>query len=274
MNTAEATENQGMQIFQQTLTAAVTLPGVRINRAAFLSKELSKHCPQAQVVKAIAANPAEARIPRHVIDQIANGCIAYETTKVTALSAAAGIPGGFAVVGTVPADLVQYFGHILRVLQKLAYLYGWGDLLDTSAGELDDATVNLLTLFIGVMFGAQGAGKVIARISQTAAASVEKRLVNTALTKTAIYPVVKKTMGYIGIKINKEIFSKGVSKMVPVLGGVISGGVTLGSFLPMAKKLQGYLQTLPMCDVDYYREQEKQPREERSPVVDAEFQET
>ncbi len=45
-------------------------------------------------------------------------CIVLEIRKVTVLSAAAGLTGGFAMLGTVPADLSQYFLHILRILQN------------------------------------------------------------------------------------------------------------------------------------------------------------
>ena len=156
----------------------------------------------------MAKNPAQAQIDQKTIDRIANSCIANETTRVTALSTAAGLPGGFAMVGTVPADLAQYFGHILRILQKL-YLYGWQNLLDGDAGDIDDATTNLLTLFIGVMFGAQGAGKAIAKVSQTAAVSLEKRLLNTALTKGMIYPLVKKVCRHWASELRRKPFPRG-----------------------------------------------------------------
>ena len=58
---------------------------------------------------------------------------------MTALSAIAGIPGGFALLATVPADTAQYLGHMLRVAQKLAYLYRWPDLFEED-DEPDDAT--------------------------------------------------------------------------------------------------------------------------------------
>lgn len=32
-------------------------------------------------------------------------------------------PGGFAMVATLPADIVQYYGYLLRATQKLLYLY-------------------------------------------------------------------------------------------------------------------------------------------------------
>lgn len=133
LSTMELTKEKGEQAFQQVLSTAIKLPGVRIDRETFLRRELSKYCPADIVEAALMKNPAQAQIDQKIIDQIANSCISNETTRVTALSTAAGLPGGLAMVGTVPADLIQYFGHILRILQKLAYLYGWQNLLDGNA---------------------------------------------------------------------------------------------------------------------------------------------
>lgn len=66
------------------------------------------------------------------------------------------------MIGTIPADLTQYFGHVLRILQKLIYLYGWEE-LSSMDGNIDDETTNILTLFVGVMFGVNGAATTITK---------------------------------------------------------------------------------------------------------------
>lgn len=239
--------------FEMVLNAAARLPGIRINRQAFLRKELSKFFDDDLVEKAIATNPAQAGIGQKIIDQIAKGCIKYEATKATALSAAAGIPGGIAMAATVPADLAQFFGHVIRILQKLVYLYGWQELFDDEE-SYDDETNNQLTLFIGVMFGVNAAQTVIRKLAHAVAIKAEKTLVRKALTKGVIYPIVKKIAQAIGVKMTKEIFAKGVGKVVPIIGGVVSGGLTLATFVPMSKKLQKYLVTLPTADPNYYKQ--------------------
>ena len=141
--------------FETMLVEATKLPMVKIDRESFLRKELQDRYTKEIVEKAIQYNPAYAGICAEDINKIAKSCITAETIKVTTISTAAGLPGGLAIIGTIPADLAQYFGHILRILQKLIYLYGWSDLgLDSK--ELNDETMNLLTLFIGVMFGVNG----------------------------------------------------------------------------------------------------------------------
>ena len=73
-------------------------PGVKVNRAKFLRKELKKYCSDDVISSAINSNPAKAGIPRELIDKISKQIINYETTKVTGISVAASIPGGAAAV--------------------------------------------------------------------------------------------------------------------------------------------------------------------------------
>ena len=234
--------------FQMIIKAAMNVPGVRIVRSDFLQKELSKKFNSDIVQKAIQNSPAMAGISISEIEDIANGCINFETNKVSSISAVAGIPGGFAMFGTVPADTAQYFGHIIRVIQKLIYLYGWGELFNSN-DEFDDETMNQITLFMGIMFGVNGAAAAVTKIASVMASKVEKDLAKKALTKGWLYPIVKKIAEIIGAKMSKEIFAKGVSKIIPIAGGVISGGLTYFSFKPLAFKLKDYLKTLPTADV-------------------------
>lgn len=250
---AKQIDKQPEQVFEDILAAAANMPGVRIDRDAFLKRSLRKHFGYSTVKKAIEKNPAAAGISPEAIKRIAKESINYETGKVTAISTAAGIPGGFAMIGTVPADLAQYFAHVLRITQKLAYLYSWPSLFDEN-GEMDDQTKSLLTLFIGIMFGAQAANEGIAKIAAKVAANLEKKLPQQALTKGFIYPIVKKVASYLGVKLTKDTFAKGVGKIVPVVGGVVSGGLTLATFRPMCAKLRNYLADLPLADPKTYQE--------------------
>ena len=152
----------------------------------------------------------------------------------------------------LPADIAQLFGHIIRVLQKLSYLYGWQEMFSNEDSGLDDATSNQLTLFIGVMFGVNAANVTISKLALLAATQVEKTLVRKALTKGTIYPIVKAIAKAIGVKMTKKIFAKGVGKAIPVIGAVASGGVTFFIFKPMAKRLKQHLISLPTASVDFY----------------------
>ena len=239
-------------IFEQVLATASSLPMVHIDRKKFLLKELIKFYPKEKVDIAIQNNPAYAGIDISTIDKIANSCINYETNKVSSISFAAGIPGGFAMAGTIPADITQYFAHILRILQKLIYLYGWEEILPED-GSIDDDTSNIITLFVGVMFGVNGAASTITKISASAAQKASKNIAAKALTKGTLYPIVKKIAQALGVKMTKDIFARGVSKAIPIIGGIASSGLTYITYKPMAYKLKEHLETLKWCDVNYYK---------------------
>lgn len=238
--------------FETILIESTKLPMVKIDRELFLRKELRDRYKQEIVEKAIQYNPAYAGISVEDINKIAESCIGTETMQVTALSAVSGLPGGFAMIGTVPADLAQFFAHVLRILQKLIYLYGWSD-LDLDLKELNEETKNLLTLFIGIMLGINRAVDVINKLGIQVAKQVVKKLPQKALTKGVVYPIIKKVAGLLGAKMTKQIFARGVAKVIPILGAVTSGGLTFLTFKPMSEKLRRYLASGKLASVEYYK---------------------
>ncbi|MEU1301535.1 hypothetical protein [Streptomyces shenzhenensis] len=240
MNQGKVIENPESR-FSTVLVGAARLPGVRIHREAYLRRALARYCSEDEIRIAIEETPAAAGIPVDVLDKAANDSIRYETAKVSALSAAAGIPGFFALPATVPADMAQYFGHMLRIAQKLAYLYSWPDLFDGDGDDVDDATMGVLTLFFGVMFGTQSANAAVGKVAGMMADQVAKKLPQKALTQGVIYPIVKKVAGYIGVQMTKQTFAKSVSKAIPVVGAAVSGGLTFATYRPMAKRLKRHL---------------------------------
>lgn len=237
---------------EDVLRQAMKIPLVKIKRAKFLAKELKKYYPEDVINKAIERNPAYAGIEREKINKIAKHVINYETNKVSAISFAAGIPGGPAMAATIPADITQYFGFILRVMQKLAYLYGF-DEFEFSEDEVSDETMNQVMVFLGVMLGVRGVNAGIRAIAEAASKKVSKSLAQQALTKTTFYPIVKKVAQAVGIKMTKQIFAGGVSKLVPVVGGIVSGGVTYFSFKPCAYKLLKSFKDLNLSDPEFYK---------------------
>ena len=236
--------------FTQVLNAAAKLPGVRISREQYLRSALRRYCSEEQIELAVRTSPANAGIPSHVISEIADTSIRFETSKVTGLSTVAGIPGGLAMVGTVPADLVQYMGHVLRIAQKLAYIYSWPDLF-SEREDLDEATKGVLTLFVGVMFGVQIAQGGVTRLAGMIAANVARKLPQRALTKGLVYPIVKQVSKHIGLTMTRRVFANGVAKAIPLVGAVFSGGLTFATFLPMSKRLKRHLASLELTKPDY-----------------------
>ena len=178
-----------IEIWNKVMSTALAMPGVKVDRAQFLTSKLENYCTKAQVETAVSVSPLKV-LTRQDIDRIANSVINSHVTQVTAVSAVAGLPGGWTMAATIPADMAQFYYHVFKVSQKLAYLYGYPDLLDENGNATDD-TINLLTVFTGVMMGVGGANNAIKAVAQQVAANAVKRLPQQALTKGFIYPVVK-----------------------------------------------------------------------------------
>lgn len=230
-----------IQVWNKVLTSAMQLPGVRVNRDVFLSEKLYPYSSSNQIQQAIEKGPI-GTISIDVLDAIANECINQHTLLATSSSAALGIPGGFAMLGTVPGDVIQYYYHVFVLAQKLAYIYGYPDLCDEQ-GNFTESAASLLTVFVGVMGGVSVANKVIQELAEQFQKEVIRRLPRYALTKTFIYPMVKQIAKWIGVSLTKQSFAKSVSKLVPILGGVVSGGLTYVTFKPQSNKLKNKLRS-------------------------------
>lgn len=225
------------------ISLAIKVPGVHISRDSFLQKEFFKNHPQDIIDKAIATTPAQAGISAEEIDRIADEVIKYERNCVSGISVALGTPGGWAMAATIPADIIQYYGYTLRATQKLLYLYGFPEIdADGEGIQLDTQTINTLIICLGVMNGVAGANNAIKAMAKALAVGVEKQLMKKALTKGAIYPLVKNVMKWFGVNLTKSIFAGAVKKAIPVVGGIIGGGITFATFKPCCLRLKHALE--------------------------------
>lgn len=231
-------EVESSGVFETLMVNSLQVPGVKVNRNKFLYDSLSRYEHDSKKISnAISTNPIDAGIDKKTLDKVAK----YTINKTTAISSgasfAAGLPGGFAMMASIPADVAQYFGMSIRLAQELAYIYGEEDLFNGT--EIDDSRVRqTLIAYIGVMFGVQGASEVVRIISTQLSKTALKRLPQKALTKTFYYPIIKNIGKILSVKVTKDSFAKGVSKVIPIVGGVASGGMTFFSLRPMGKKLQ------------------------------------
>ena len=246
-NSEELSPGRGPEdVWNSVLRTALALPGVKVDRKAFLRKALSKHVTEKVLQSAIDTSPAKAGVSKNTIRRIATASIKWHRAGVSSVSFASGLPGGWWIAGTVPADLTQFFWHSLVILQKLAYLYGWPELFSEDS-ELDDETLLILTVFVGAMLGAESAAKVLSDIAERAAAQVLKRLPRETLTKWGLNRLAGEVAKRIGIKLTEDSFARYLSRIVPILSGIISGTVTWISFSLMTSRLAAHLESLPLA---------------------------
>ncbi len=173
-----------------------------IDRDEFLKESIGDYISEDMARIAIEENTKAAGIRRKLVDTIASQIISSEVNKASGVSVAAD-----STWATLPADVVQYFGFVLRIVQKLAYLYGWKafDLTIEDGKLVSEESANELTRLIGIMFDAKEEDKDI------------------------------------GAKMGKLTLAKGVVAPVPVLGGVLSGGLTYATLRPYAERLKDTL---------------------------------
>lgn len=223
---------------ENVITSAVQIPGVKVDRRKFLSEIFSSE--EYAIQDILDFGPIQTGVSQEKLAKLADKLILKRTSQSSLASFAAGIPGGLAMAATVPADVLQFFGMSLRLAQELSYLYGADDLWKN--GQIDDEKVqNQLLLYCGVMFGVSGAVSGVRVLSTQIAKTTLKKLPQKALTKTFWYPMVKQIGKAIGVKVTKSTVAKGVSKAIPVLGGVISGSLNFASMMPMANRLKSAL---------------------------------
>ena len=237
---------------EDVIIKGLKIPGIRINRAEFLQKQLFKLYPQETIDTAITESPMKAKIPLQEIDKLADEVIKFERNCVSGISAALGMPGGWAMVATIPADIAQYYGYMLRATQKLLYLYGFPQIdIESNESKFDDATMNTLIICFGVMYGVAGANNALKAMAKALGKGVEKQLLKKALTKGTLYPIVKSVSKWFGVKMTKEVFAGFFKKAIPVLGGVLGGGITYLSFKPCCDKLRKTLQDTILSNPKY-----------------------
>jgi hypothetical protein len=232
-------------VLEEVISKSVQIPGVKVSRDKFLAEEFSLYSKSLDEV--IEKGPIDAGIEREKIDEIASKLIFKRTSQSSLASFVAGIPGGLAMAATIPVDILQFFGMALKLAQELSYIYGAQDLW--IEGKVDDDRIkNQLIMYCGVMFGVSGAVSGVRVISTQVAKTTLKKLPQKALTKTFWYPMLKKITAQIGVRMTKTTLAQGVSKVVPIVGGVISGSLNFASMMPMAKRLKD---TFDKASFDY-----------------------
>ena len=136
------------QFWFNILDVALKLPGVKIDREMFLQKVYEPYCDQATVDKILMVGTHEAGIEITLMEKIAVDIIKQHTRIAAGSSFVAGIPGGLIMAAAIPADVAQFYYHVIVAAQKLAYIFGLKSIDDTGNNFKE-----VLTVFIGVMAG-------------------------------------------------------------------------------------------------------------------------
>ncbi|WFA02207.1 EcsC family protein [Limosilactobacillus fermentum] len=219
------------------INESLKLPFIKVDRSDFLTKTFSNKIDD--MPKLFKEGP-QAFFSKEELDRIASNVINSNVLKSSSISFASGLPGGIAIAATIPADIAQFYGYSLKLAQEISYVYGYQNIW-TNQDELTEDAKNTLILYLGIMFGVSSAGSTIRILSNKLALQALKQLPNKTLTKHLYFTILKKVLAIFGTKLTKATFAKGVSKVIPVVGGVLSGSMNYLSLKPMANKLKDEL---------------------------------
>lgn len=237
---SETTQEISTELALETIISnAVKLPLVKVDRKSFLAESFANST--FSITDILEQGPIAAGVTQEELNRLARKLILKRTSQSSAASFVTGIPGGLAMAATVPADVLQFFGMALRLAQELSYLYGAEDLWQDGTVS-DERIQSQLILYCGVMFGVSGAVSGVRVLSTQIAKTTLKKLPQKALSKTFWYPIVKQIGKAIGVKVTKTTVAQGISKAVPLIGGVISGSLNFASMMPMANRLHEALE--------------------------------
>ena len=251
----------------KVLQQVVKLPVVKVNREKFLVEKFSKELDKKDIAKLLEQGPPSL-LPQETLDRVARSCIKDNVLRASGTSVLAGLPGGILMALTIPTDVAQFYAFSLKLAQELGYIYGYDDLW-ASRNELSEEAKNTLLLYLGVMLGVNSAGALLRAGGVSVAKHVMKTVPQKALAKTLWYPILEKVLKIFGVNLTKGGLAKGMGKFIPILGGIISGGLTFATMKPMGESLQQELSKLVNYNEEQYQEDIETIRKEAE-IIEAE----
>ena len=242
-------ENENTQIVEENkswwvnvINTAMSAPGVYVDREQFLRKELTGKVSQETIERSIKEGTIKAGVPKELASKLAKNIINSKCILTTTISFASGIPGGFVgLIGGCTVDIAQYFGNFFNMAQKLMYIYGYKDVK-----ELDSSQTDIMLAMLGAASGVEAAQFFVSKTLPEVAEKIATKIITRETAKSIFKKITDKVLIIIGKKgvsiFTAEGLGKTIIKSVPIIGGGISGAMTLATFKPMAKKLNKCLE--------------------------------
>ena len=107
------------------------------------------------------------------------------------------------------------------------------------------------------MYGVAGANTALRAMAKGLANGISKKIMSTALTKGTLYPIIKSISKWFGVNMTKKMLTGAVQKSLPIVGGVVGGGITFLTFKPCCDKLKGSLQDTLLSNPNHVETKEE-----------------
>ena len=238
------------------INKAFQLPGIQINREAFLRKEFELYYDSDFIKEAIGQTPMMAGISLEEINKIADDIITYESKHGSSVSAALTIPGGISAFATLPMDVMQSFAFLLRCAQKLMYLYGLPQ-IKFEKNQLHPISMHILVLSFGVMYDLKDASIALKAMCSIIYKNKNQQIIYESLIKGKIVLIVKEIEIWFEKRMAKELLGNLFEKALPVFGAIVGGGITYLSFNKHCSKLKNVLKDTKLSNIKYVESQKE-----------------
>ena len=80
---------------------------------------------------------------------------------------------------------------------------------------------------------------------------IKMQLMKKALTKGAVFPIVRSIAKWFGVRLTKSLFTGAIKKAIPVVGGVVGGGITFFAFKPCCYRLKDALKDTRLSNPEH-----------------------
>lgn len=228
-------------LWNKIIDNALSSDVLRVDRADFIKAQMSPYMPGLDREAAEVISPRQL-MDRRDFDRLVKKSVDYHMRLACLASAGAGLGGGWFLLGTIPADILQFYSHAIVLLQKMLYLYGWPQLTGRS-GCMDDESRRIVTLFLGEMMGAGIVSALAGEVAEAAVKQAAIRLPQNAAVQAAVNSAMEYVIKTTGVKLSKDAVGRGVAKVVPFIGAPISAAITYRTFRVMASRLRKTLES-------------------------------
>lgn len=232
---------KGILLWDEILNLSLKVYGAKIDRQEWLMHRLRPFVDFNTMERLYHETPMEI-LPEKLIDHLAKEEIRRHTRMVTTGSAASGLLGGLSLWVGVPADIVQYYTQLIALVQKIAYLYGWQDLMPHA--EISPETQAQITLMIGGAMGIPNANRALRMTEYRQNPITATEALRQEEGRTTYNRIVAETAMMLSIQISKSIASGVIAKSIPLLGAISSGAISYYTFHPLGQRLRHTLREI------------------------------
>ena len=209
----------------------------RVDRNEWLYKTLAPFVSQEELTRINHLRPEDLISPE-IIDKLASEVVNQHTTQSSFLSAGFTVLGRNALCLATSCDVINFWVHQIRLVQKLAYLYGWDNFY--TDGTATQETLARLTAMIGYGMEVYGMKKVLLSATHDLSPLVSDKL-NLKMHFTSKNEGMKLVAQHLSIG-GKTLFATLVARRSSLVGAVLAGTINLLIYKRIARRIKEILQ--------------------------------